>query len=71
MYVVKTCTKCKQEKPLAEFGRYTRTKDGLDTQCKECRKSKQKTPESRNLPGNRRQWTEGMMRHLELGPGDY
>ena len=68
---MKTCTKCKQEKPLAEFGRYARNKDGLDTQCQACRRAKLRTPESRNLPGNRRQWTEGMMRHLELGPGDY
>lgn len=68
---MKVCTKCKQEKPPTDFGRYARTKDGLDTQCKECRRAKLRTPESRNLPGNRRQWTEGMMRHLELGPGDY
>jgi len=66
---MKKCTKCKQEKPLAEFGRYTRTKDGLDTQCKECRRAKWRTPESRNLPGNRRQWIEDMMK--QLGLGDY
>jgi hypothetical protein len=66
---VKTCTKCKQEKPPTDFGCYARTKDGLDTQCKECRRAKLRTPESRNLPGNRRQWIEGMMK--QLGPGDY
>jgi len=66
---MKKCTKCKQEKPLPEFGRYTRTKDGLDTQCKECRRAKWRTPESRNLPGNRRQWIEDTMKRL--GPGDY
>jgi hypothetical protein len=66
---MKTCTKCKQEKPLAEFGRYTRTKDGLDTQCKECRRAKLRTPESRKLPGKRRQWIECTMK--QLGPGDY
>ena len=66
---MKTCTKCKQEKPLAEFGRYTRTKDGLDTQCKECRRAKWRASESRNLPGKRRQWIEDMMKQLR--PGDY
>jgi len=34
---VKTCTKCGETKPLAEFSRQRRAKDGLQFQCKACR----------------------------------
>ena len=33
---MKTCTKCKELKPLVEFYKYKRTKDGLQSSCKEC-----------------------------------
>ncbi len=71
MYVVKTCTKCKQEKPLAEFGRYTRTKDGLDTQCRSCRQAKAKTAEARNTPSTRANWARGTLAKLHLTERDY
>lgn len=33
---MKTCTCCKQQKPVAEFGPYKRAKDGLFYHCKQC-----------------------------------
>lgn len=35
--VTKICSKCKKEKPITEFPKCSRNKDGLDTHCKECR----------------------------------
>lgn len=32
----KKCTKCGRELPLSEFGKYNRTKDGLQYHCKQC-----------------------------------
>jgi hypothetical protein len=33
---MKTCTHCKQSKPLADFGPYKRAKDGLFYHCRQC-----------------------------------
>lgn len=33
----KICTKCQRELPLESFGKYTKSKDGLKSRCKECR----------------------------------
>ena len=33
---MKVCTKCKIEKPLDNFGKYVRGKDGLKPRCKSC-----------------------------------
>ena len=32
----KYCIKCKQNKPFSEFHRLTKSKDGLQTYCKQC-----------------------------------
>lgn len=34
----KQCSKCHEEKAAAEFDRYKRTADGLQSQCKHCMK---------------------------------
>ena len=34
----KVCTKCGREKPLSEFGKQTRNKDGLSYHCRLCRR---------------------------------
>ena len=36
MYQTKICTKCKEEKELAYFGKSNRTKNGLQNHCKKC-----------------------------------
>lgn len=33
---MKTCQKCKQEKPVAEFHRHSGRRDGLSAKCKAC-----------------------------------
>lgn len=35
--VTKRCTKCGEERPLADFLKHARTKDGLQWKCKSCR----------------------------------
>lgn len=40
---MKQCSKCKEIKPLEYFGKDTRSKSGLRSQCKECEKSYEKT----------------------------
>ena len=35
---MKTCSKCKVEKPLSGFNKHSSNKDGHQYQCKECRK---------------------------------
>lgn len=37
--IMKTCSKCKIEKPLESFHRQKDSKDGRSTICKECKKS--------------------------------
>jgi hypothetical protein len=68
---MKTCTKCKETKSFDRYGRYSRTRDGLDTQCKDCRNKKAKTPEYRNQEATRTRWANGIYKGLRLGPGDY
>ena len=36
---MKVCSKCKTEKPLADFGKHSRNADGLRYQCKSCENS--------------------------------
>lgn len=33
---MKTCSRCLTEKPLADFGRHSQTRDGLKSRCREC-----------------------------------
>lgn len=35
---MKTCVKCKETKPLFDFGKHKNNKDGLRFRCKECEK---------------------------------
>jgi len=68
---MKTCTKCHQPKPLGEFRRYNRTRDGLDTQCRSCRQAKAKTAEARNTQSTRANCARGTMAKLHLTERDY
>ena len=48
---MKKCTACEQEKPLSEFCKYSKARahlgDGHEPQCKECRNTRQRSPEFR------------------------
>ena len=49
----KVCSCCKIEKPLSEFGKNARNKDGHDYYCKDCRNKKQRerlAKEANTLP---------------------
>ncbi|MET8987752.1 endonuclease VII domain-containing protein [Nonomuraea wenchangensis] len=45
---MKTCTGCRQEKPLAEFGKQRRNRDGLMYRCKACMSAGQRAYYSEN-----------------------
>lgn len=36
---MKTCSKCREKRPTSEFNKDKNTKDGLDLQCRHCRKA--------------------------------
>jgi len=40
--MTKKCTKCKEVKELSEFGKYSRSKDGLEPSCKLCKRKVKK-----------------------------
>lgn len=40
---MKRCTHCKQDLPLIDFGRHAKTKDGLQSWCKPCKRRHQGT----------------------------
>lgn len=44
----KICSNYKQEKPISEFPKCKRNKDGLDTHCKDCRNKKNKAYREKN-----------------------
>lgn len=46
--MTKTCTKCLQTKPVLEFGRHRKAKDGLSWICKSCNKLHSKKWASEN-----------------------
>lgn len=41
--ISKSCSKCKQIKPLSEFGKDRRKKNGLRSRCKSCQKAYRQT----------------------------
>lgn len=45
---MKTCSRCQETKSLDSFYKYARKKDGLDYQCKECRKDTHQQSERNN-----------------------
>jgi hypothetical protein len=68
---MKPCTKCDTAKPLCEFRKYNRTRDGLDTQCRDCRQAAAKTTQARNTPSTRAKWARGTMATLHLTERGY
>lgn len=49
----KRCTKCKIEKPLSDFHKNKRNKDGRKPRCKECRQEENKIYRENNLEKER------------------
>ena len=45
---MKTCTKCKSEKPLAEFNKLSKSADGLQYHCKSCKAAYQQANPNRS-----------------------
>lgn len=59
--MTKVCNVCRQEKPIIEFGRHRRSKDGFDWKCKECNRATAKRWAEQNAERNReraRQWAQ-------------
>ena len=46
-YPTKTCNKCKEEKPLDQFNKHKKNKDGLSYSCKYCKKEYYKENQER------------------------
>lgn len=67
----KKCSRCKTAKDVAEFYKNVSAYDGLNTYCKECDKERQRTPEVRNYPSNRKRWANKLADHLRLNGSDY
>lgn len=43
----KICSKCGKELPVSEFSKNSKTKDGLQCQCKSCQKAAHKEKQER------------------------
>lgn len=64
---MKTCYKCKTEKPRAEFSKNKSRKDGLQTQCKECERENGREYRQQNRErrlGKQREWREQNREHI-------
>ena len=55
--MMKTCSKCKEEKNESEFGKDARRKDGCKPWCKSCVSVSGKTYH-RKMPGRWKRWAE-------------
>ncbi len=56
---MKTCTKCKEQKPLAAFRKQSSTKDGLKYYCKDCDNKSAKSYYEKNknkIVGKVKEW---------------
>lgn len=50
MCQIKICTKCEEEKELSQFGKSTRTKNGLQNHCKKCISEKAAENKLKRIP---------------------
>ena len=58
MNELKTCNKCKEEKPISEFRKCTRNKDGLFRWCSVCQDIRNKFLYEKNREKRKKQVTE-------------
>jgi hypothetical protein len=59
--ILKTCTKCREDKPLSDFGRSTQSKDGRKYRCKSCLAEDQQAYTAENyesVDAARKQWRD-------------
>lgn len=49
----KVCTKCREDKPVGEFGRHSSKPDGLDHQCRKCNRERSRRWRENNLERKR------------------
>lgn len=61
----KVCSKCKEEKPLMEFGKGNKYKNGVRSSCKNCNNTYVKDWRSRNLTKTRFYQMDWARRNLE------
>ena len=72
---MKTCSRCKQDKPLDEFHKSSRMKDGLQSSCKSCmaesynRSRKQKQSHYQDVARQRQQKNVDLMREWKENKG--
>jgi len=52
METLKRCSRCKQEKPVTEFGKHQRRKDGLQSYCRECKRAYDREYAKKNAARN-------------------
>ena len=65
--VTKVCTKCGQEKPLSEFGKHKRSKDGRAWHCLEC--SRKHSKYFRETPAGIYQQIKGQIKFSQKHKG--
>lgn len=61
----KTCSRCKETKPVSEFGKHRITKDGLAYECKACKSEKDRIYRQ----NNKEKIAEYKRRHYEANKG--
>lgn len=72
---MKTCSRCKEDKPLDEFHKSSRMKDGLQSSCKSCmaeaytRSRKAKQSHYQGVAKQRRQKNVDLMREWKENKG--
>jgi 5-methylcytosine-specific restriction endonuclease McrA len=63
--VVKTCTLCNKDRPLEDFNKQRRVKDGLQRYCRECQKAKFAEYYAENLDAMRKRGWQRRELHRE------
>lgn len=53
IHLMRTCIRCKAEKPDTEYWRNRRYKDGLDTRCRECARAIRRASDERHREDRR------------------
>jgi len=67
----KRCTGCRADKPLSEYHKNARKKDGLATRCKTCCAAYGKSPQYRNSKSQMEKWVDHTFNSLRLDDSDY